>query len=332
MAWQLLNQTYREAGIVPVLGAGVSRDSHLPNWYELLQRVEQIIAPSGESQLVASLRHQGFSLPAIAGMLRALSPEGQVFAEIVREELYRTFPQELRRSDDLGGLVKFVQATNLTLKAVAALCVIPTGSEPPFRKNPLIHAIVNFNMDPVLRQYVQGRYGFAFVRSVERPSKARDPEKISLYYMHGFLRFDKKAGNRNKEAADKLVLAEHEYFDFFNNPTGIFNHTFLYLLREYSCLFVGLSMQDDNIRRLLHYSTKERVQAYKEEGNSAKKAQSRAIRHFAVLKEYESKALNTAIELSLKQLGTHTLWVSKHNEIPDRFREMYGAQEWNSVY
>ncbi|HEU0079649.1 MAG TPA: SIR2 family protein [Longimicrobiaceae bacterium] len=54
------------------------------------------------------------------------------------------------------------------------------------------------------------------------------------------------------EAPDVRVFTEQEYFDFFNRPTSIYNYTFLHLLREFPCLFIGLSLKDDNIRRLLH--------------------------------------------------------------------------------
>jgi SIR2-like domain len=203
-----------------------------------------------------------------------------------------------------------------------------------FEKNPLVRSIVNFNIDAVFREYVEARYGGRLVRTIERPSKEPDRKRVSVYYMHGFLRFDDKAGNQKKEASDKLVLAEHEYFDFFNNPTGLFNHTFLYLLREHACLFIGLSMRDDNVRRLLHYSTKDRVQAYREEGEALPVGKARALRHFAILQRYGSELLDRAVEGSLAELGTQVLWVDAYTQIPDRLGTMYEAtgQQWSPVY
>ncbi|MGH8070841.1 MAG: SIR2 family protein [Candidatus Entotheonellia bacterium] len=269
-------------------------------------------------------------------MLRTLCPEGDSFAELVRKNLYLTFPSDLHSASwrNWGNLVQFVQQSNPTLRTIAALCAIATGSEPPFKKNPRIHAIVNFNIDAVLRAYVHARYTYPLVRTVERPSKSPDPQKISVYYMHGFLRFDRRAGRLDKEAADKLVLSEHEYFDFFNNPTGLFNYAFLYWLREHSCLFIGLSMQDDNVRRLLHYSAKERFQAYREEGETRAEAKLKACRHFAILKQDDSADINQAIERSLTELGTRVLWVRSHDEIPMRLGQMYSVagHDWDSVY
>jgi hypothetical protein len=66
-------------------------------------------------------------------------------------------------------------------------------------------------------------------------------------------------------------------------------------------------MQDDNVRRLLHYSAKERFQAYREEGETKKDAKLKACRHFAILKQYDSVDINQAIERSLFELGTRVL-------------------------
>ncbi len=128
-------------------------------------------------------------------------------------------------------------AKNYTLRAVAALCAKWDDRTRSFVRNDRIHAVVNFNLDALLREYVAVRYKRPLVRSVERASKSRDAARINLYYMHGFLRFDSKAQDAEKEAFDKLVLTEQEYFNFFNSPTSIFNYTFLYILREYSCRF-----------------------------------------------------------------------------------------------
>lgn len=334
-SWDLLNARYAEHGVVLAFGAGVSVDCSLPSWIELLSRVGDLCGGGGR-QLVEELRAAGFSLPSIAAALKTSCPRADDFAELVREALYKTFPKDLRAvsSRNWRNLVPFVQENNPTLRAVAALCAVPASSGKGYRKNPRVHAIVNFNIDAVFRAYVQARYGDPLlVRTVERSSKSRDPDKINVYYLHGFLRFDRKARDREKEASDKLVITEQEYFDFFNSPTSLFNHTFLYLLREHSCVFIGLSMQDDNIRRLLHYSTAERARAYQEE--DPKKDWARKVRrHFVIMRKPAEEGVWSAIERSLAALGAHVLWISHYEEIPERLREMYtrGGDNWRSVY
>ena len=152
--------------------------------------------------------------------------------------------------------------------------------------------------------------------------------------MHGYLRFDRKAGEQTKEAADSVVLVEQDYFDFFNDPISLFNYTFLYLLREYPCVFVGLSMQDENIRRLLHFSKLERLRAFEAEGKKEKNVRDKLIRHFAILLRHARSRVDEAIEDSLDPLGTKVLWIDSFAEIPARLADMYNAagDDWARVF
>jgi SIR2-like domain len=275
----------------------------------------------------------------------------------VRRELYRSFTFDGRRVDwdDPRAPKKFaadiranperfadeIGLKNRTLAAVAALCAIrdtdgqgddSVPSRPRYSPNPDVHAVVNFNVDSLFRLYVAARYrpwSRPFVRTVERASKEHQRDevnpnryKINIYHMHGNLRIDPSDNDQSKEAPDKLVFKEGQYFDFFNSPTGMFTYTFLSLLREHSFLFVGLSMQDDNIRRLLHYSTMERRRAYIDEGKHTTEAEKRAIRHWAILTWSKERALNAAM---LRDLGTQVLWISDYGDIPTRLGKVYEA-------
>jgi hypothetical protein len=359
MNWQPLKDAYDDNGLVLALGAGVSFDSKLPTWIQLLQRIgrkcldvngDRLLDVNGD-RLVDDLRAEGFSLPAIATMLKTRCPTNIEFSEIVRAALYQDFePYQQRniKSADMKRLIENACSKNHTLRATAALCAKWNEEAASFSRNDKIHAIVNFNLDAILREYAAVRYKKVFLRSVERPSKSSDPKKTNIYYMHGFLRFDSEEGNQEKEAFDKLVLSEQAYFDFFNSPTGFFNYTFLYLLREYACLFIGLSLQDENIRRLLHYSKKEREQAYEEEKKQKDKMkereqayeeekkqkdkiQEKVLRHFAIIKRYKSSELKNLVEKSLAELGTNIIWIDDYAEIPKGLGQIYG-DKWEKVY
>lgn len=335
MSWKDVTDQYKQRGLVLALGAGVSMNSGLPTWDDLLRRIARKVAdtPVEGDQIIDDLKSYGLGLPAIGSVLKA---KGRTFKfeELLRSELYREFP--FKKGITPASRQDFLRRTKLenkTLAAVAGLCAVKAAGE-SFERNPRIQAIVNFNLDSVLRTYIYECYGDHLLRSIERATKDSDLSKISTYYLHGFVRFDVEGDDPSEDAPDKLVLTEQEYFDFFNRPTGLFNYTFLYLLREYCCLFVGLSMIDDNIRRLLHYSREERETAYKEEGRTSR-ARSRVIRHFAVIKKQKGKdGLNDLLAGSLQNLGVKVLWINDFDEIPDRFGEMYraGGGDWESVY
>jgi hypothetical protein len=203
---------------------------------------------------------------------------------------------------------------------------------------------VNFNIDSLLEAYPTAKYQKRLLRTVERASAGRRPEKINVYHIHGFLRFDQKIDSEH-ESSDKIVLGEDEYYELFNNPSGIFNYTFLYLLREYSFLFIGLSMQDINLRRHLYLSRKEIVDSYKEEKISTlkleNKIKSRVNKHFAILKKTGHLISDDYHEQTLANLGVHVIWVDDYEEIKDILEEVYSFKKdnedeteykWNDVF
>jgi len=338
-SWSQLEETYRDKGLVLALGAGVSVGCGLPNWETLLKRLMAGCFGQEGPALYRQLRDSGYTLPAIASVIENACLEKDIeHSEIVRQELYKDFPffPEGVDKSNRGQFIRYIRECNPTLRAVASLCACARRDETNRRiysPNPLIHAVVSFNLDAVLEAYVFARYMKRLLRTVERPSAGAMPGKINAYHMHGYLRFDKYKGDPTKEASDALVFTEQEYFDFFNQPTSLFNYTFLYLLREYSCLFIGLSMNDDNIRRLLHYSKVEREHSFVREGVSHPDERE-IIRHFAILPDWTTPEINHLTEASLKRLGTRVLWVSDFSEIPERLGRMYEAAggRWEDVF
>ncbi|MBI5305435.1 MAG: SIR2 family protein [Chloroflexi bacterium] len=323
--WHELEECYQEAGLVLALGAGVSVGCNLPTWIQLLYRLSnRNLGAEGEA-LCKKLMASGYSFPAIASILEAKTPSGTEFSELIRGELYRDFPYfpEGITKENREDFIDFVQKNNTTMAAVARLCVRKGDSKSGYTCNPYIRAIVNFNLDGVLQSYTRERYKARILRTIERPSAGSKQGRINVYHMHGYFRFDKKYfRNLQKEAPDVRVFTEQEYFDFFNRPNSLFNYTFLYLLREWSCLFIGMSMIDENIRRLLHYSKTEREQSDAREGRTEDKAERRSIRHFAILPK-SSNEIDYLTETSLERLGTRVLWITDFKEIPDRLAHLY---------
>ena len=333
--WNKAAEVYGDKGFVLVLGAGVSLLSGFPTWTELIRRLGERSIGADAAELINELENIGYSYPAIAGIIRSTwRSDSPSFLELVREELYRGFPffrgiLALQENE----FVEFVKRDNPTLRAVAALCAT-RRSNGGFRPNRRIHAIVNFNLDAVLRNFTERRYGRNLLRTVERASADASSRKINTYYIHGFLQFDaEKIGNAESEA-DSIVFSEGEYYAFFGRPFGMFSYTFLHLVREHPCLFIGLSMTDDNLRRLLHYSYSERVRSYEDEQLSPEKARSESLRHFAILRHSSIAAVDHAIEQSLSELGVSVAWLSKFEELPDRLGQIYASSgaRWEEVY
>lgn len=375
MEWEKFKQTYEKEGIVLVLGAGVSKTSGIPLWEEL---IGGMVTEVEGGDVYAALRARGMPLTAIASLLRERTTGGRKdFVESVRRALYADFPfypggvgrsnhvrfknfiEQGAKGDAGGGTVV---PPNHTLHGVGAFCTIwrePEAGESGFQVNPLVHAVVTLNMDALLQSYVYARTTKHLLRTVERPSARRYHERINVYHIHGYLHFDMRhedksrdkpeQGRDARDAPDAVVLTEQDYYDFYNNPNSLFNYTFLYLLREHSCLFVGLSMDDENIRRLLHYSKMERMRALEQrmgkpieaENDPSKrrryirKLRTACARHVAILARSGTRKVDRAMEATLRPLGVSVLWVDeKFEELPKQLGSLYNAagEKWEDVY
>ncbi|MEA2692496.1 MAG: hypothetical protein QOJ16_1883 [Acidobacteriota bacterium] len=338
MGLERICEVYRERGLVLALGAGVSSGSGIPIWTALLERVAEVACHTDGPRLVSRLRGAGFSLPAIAAILEREYEEETEFREVVREALYRDFPLRGKGGNPEAEreLVAHTLDANTTLNAAAAFCAVP-GEDGAFVRNPRLHAIVNFNLDALFSAFVLAKFKGkvhqerGLVLTVERATRASTLDRVSVYHPHGYLRFETGSGGP-EDALDQLIFTEHQYFDFYDNPYSSFSSTVMFLLREHPWLFVGLSMLDENIRRLLHYSWKEHVQAA---GEERRKDPGKATqpRHFALLASSGDEELDRHQQASLEPLGVEILWLKSYEEIPACLRQIYecSGEDWQTV-
>ena len=364
-----LKEVYTQGGVALVLGAGVSRDSNIPSWNDLLKAMVKKCIGGTDNNTFTQLTRNNLSLTAIASLLEQHCESRRDFVQVVRETLYDDFPFKNRKVDKYtrGEFVRFIRKgevqnefkkqgvkykPNPTLRSIGALCTVRRMERSKAGKmvprnfaNPRVKAIVTLNMDALLQTYVSAFSTKHLVRTVERPSAEPFAETINLYHMHGYLHFDVTEKSHRRDSAESVILTEQDYYDFFNQPNKMFNYTFLYLLREHPCLFIGLSMQDENIRRLLHYSKLERMQALaNKRGISIERLRGNKTlmekgikRHFAVLLRNKNPKVNTAMEDTLGALGVRVLWLKSHVRIRELIKTLYTSipedgGNWLDVY
>jgi SIR2-like domain len=106
-----------------------------------------------------------------------------------------------------------------------------------------VRAVVNYNYDDTLEDYLKQRDVPHSV--VPEPNVRVAPGNLPIYHIHGYL----KRGGGPKTP---LVLAENEYHDDSSSPYSWANLVQTSLLTTSTCLFLGMSLSDPNLRRLLH--------------------------------------------------------------------------------
>lgn len=224
---QGLIDAYNQDGISLVLGAGVSASCGLPSWTELLLRLHagtlaDLNAKDVDKLTTAYMRAVGDEGPLVSARMAQSKQSDQDFRERVRSTLYTA---DVKRSTLLAEIAK-----------VTNLCEGKKG----------VKGIITYNYDSLLEEALT-HIGRTYDRRDRRDSGSN--KGVPLRHVHGFL-------ERSANEDEWIVLSEKEYHAEYSNPYAWSNIVQLNAFRETTCLFIGLSMTDPNLRRLLEDSRK----------------------------------------------------------------------------
>lgn len=233
-----LQKAWKRKQLVLILGAGVSLPYRIPNWRGLVlnmlldvQEEFQQFWPVYRMALADWMaEYYDFELTALARVIKKEliekaenSEDGELaFADAVRRQLYRS-----KNTDDAQ------QPT--TLETVAEL-LKRAG------KKAGCASVVTFNFDDLLQQELEKQgVPYCTVCDDSLPSG----QGIPIIHPHGFL---PESGEIQRP---ELVFAEDEYHKLSLDLFHWSATEMLTCLRRNTCLFIGLSMTDPNLRRLL---------------------------------------------------------------------------------
>lgn len=295
---------YRSGDFSLMLGAGVSRSAELPDWNELLQilytnMVGQIFNEEGIAEETLAritdkfIKINNGSALSVARYLKAglTEEEAQVgFVAAVKKALY----SKGRPSSPL-------------IKSIRRLCI-------PKRSGAKVKSIITYNFDSLIEEAfseVQLEY-----HTIYRDEVQHGAEELPIYHVHGYI---PRSGTMTDDS--HIVFSEDAYHKVYSDPYHWSNLVQLSTLRENTCLMVGLSLTDPNLRRLLEIAAQK---------------QSRHIRHFAFMQRLTPVKLNdekgepldekivskmldkhhVIHEKMMESLGTRIIWYENFNEIP----------------
>jgi hypothetical protein len=214
-----------------VVGAGISMGFGLPSWEELVNRCFHLageIRPSGLSPEVASERL----------FVDVFKRDKLAFAEHVRRALYKGFNLSM---SSLRG--------NPLLAAIGAL------SMASFRGK--VARIVSFNFDDVLERFLE-YHGFD-VQSLDVLPAWTSRADLFVYHAHGLL-----PSRDHVPVQEGIVFTQWDYDRRVGNITELWHTTVRDILSSSTCLFIGLSGNDADLRSWMakvketHVSIKEK--------------------------------------------------------------------------
>lgn len=279
-------------------GAGISLGAGVPAWSDLLS--ELLTGMFGKQfpkvkENYAEVYQNHFSPSPLIMAQYLKNGLGDDFLEYVRSSLYNEEPR-----------------TSPLIDSIVELCR-------PQRARNSLNSIITFNFDDLLEQNLKLNhidYHSVFAEG-QRPNRS----EIPIYHVHGYL---PRTGNLTEK--NEVVFSEDAYHSQFIDSFSWSNLVQLNHLSQSVCLFVGLSMTDPNLRRLLDVAMR--------------KTPDRKANHYVFRKKYDRKQIGTAlfenstknrakdiadfsriIELledqDSRNLGLNSIWIDDYVEIPE---------------
>lgn len=298
-----LKHEYEQEKVVLVLGAGVSMSAGLPSWSQMISVLQ--------AEMISLLVSQQRGIP-LAKAEQILELANNYFNNTnngTSPLAQMRFIRSALSSEDYNRMVhkalygKKTKNSNL-LKAICKICK-------PTRNIAGVFSIITHNFDDLLENSLTNA-------SIEYKDICKDEDVISsddlnIFHVHGLLPHN--LSNFNQEL--DLVFSEEEYHHVYNKPYSWSNLVQINSFRDKTCVFIGSSLSDPNLRRLLDISSRK--------GENP--------RHFAFMARpsiiTDSVSMNqTALRLYREilenlnntyysTLGLNIIWVDDVEEIPE---------------
>lgn len=296
-----LNKALEYNQLTLVCGAGVSYDSNIPTWSELLTLIidrtlfdEKKSRDPNDNSAKELLSSMSQSSIILGKYLKLLS--GDEFENNVKRALYLHL--------DMFGDETYID-TNM-MDAIAELAR-------PKRRGKQLDSIITFNFDDVIETKLK-KTNIDYC-SIWKEGQSHDINKLPIYHVHGFLPHFEEIDEPN------LVFSEEAYHSQFIDPYSWSNLLQLNTFSNNICLFVGLSLSDPNLRRLLDISWR-RNQRKKHYIIMKKTIVEGVTDKDRAEKEQIARTINMLFEQDANSLGLNVIWCNDFKEIPDILRKI----------
>lgn len=311
-----LKEQFNSDNLVLFLGAGISLDAGIPTWNNLMSNLmvnllDELINSDNETddEIKLSPFEKEILIKEIQ-MKNGSSPLQLV--RFIRNSLNEKFQDKLKEI-----LYENCKNESSILESIANLSV-------PLRHGVGIQGIVTYNFDDLIEKQLISKKVINF-RSVFQEANMPLRNELGIFHVHGYLPEDTSAENELaddvKIQKNTLVFSEEKYHELLLDEYHWANLVQLNYFRERTCLFIGVSMTDPNVRRLLeiakrkqsdvdqcnHYIILKR-DSFSETNESADINKENIIKF--------SNAYHALKEVELKELGLNIIWVKEHSEIP----------------
>ncbi len=274
--------SFRENNCTLFLGAGVSQDAGGPSWNTLLQK--SII------KIRKYLTKTDFGLIYKACSMSPIIMGRYVVGNKKQKEILTKYLHD-------HVLYKNVNVNKSNL--ISAICEMASKK---------LESIITYNYDDLVESAIKQK-GIEVASIYSKSRNLKD--ELPVYHVHGLI------PEKNSDIQSTPVFSEEEYHAMYRDSYHWSNVEQLHALDRNTCFFIGLSMTDPNLRRLLDISYKD---------------SDREIRHFAFMKREklyssDNKHIKNElhfhiIESQLENLGVNVIWYEEYEDIPKMLKDI----------
>ena len=306
------------------LGAGVSMSAKMPSWRELLKgimgEVKQLKEPTLEAFKELSshiLEECGNSDLIMARYLQTaitLYNNKSVFSELIQKHLYN----DNNKSDLLSCLSRIIQQKK-------------------------VNEVITYNFDDLLEQNLEklNLKNSVHYTSISKDAEIKGHNTLPIYHVHGII--------PQKGPVDKVVFSEEEYHSRYTNAFHWSNIEQLHALTRMHCFFIGLSMNDPNLRRLLdaaqnmnrtneigHFAFLKRTSLNKYCVSDVQRGCKYVHISESLIDKKKQKEIYDlnyiVIENIFKELGVKVIWYEDHDDdLPDLVAKVFGMNGYKRI-
>ena len=260
-------------------GAGVSASAKIPDWQSLLKNLlkdNPAITPNDFDTLFKTMDY--------SNLVTARYIEKSINAN--KETLIKRIKELLYPNGNIGESYLIKTICNLIIN----------------QKN--LRSVITYNYDTLLEDCLKktGKHCFSVYKNNRDESNS-----FPVYHVHGII-----FPERENSSVEDIVLSEDDYHRVYSEVFDWSNVEQLHALTRCTCLFIGLSMNDPNLRRLLEV-------AQRDSGKS--------VRHYVFLERKSAYNDKNKIERDfqtredmLADLGLSVIWYNgndNHKELPE---------------
>lgn len=167
--------------------------------------------------------------------------------------------------------------------------------------------MITYNYDDLLERTL----GEDFAQPIGKDNDI-ERNKFPIYHVHGILPYNEKA-RAGDTVASTAVISEDDYHKLYEKAFHWSNVEQLHALQRCTCFFIGFSMSDPNLRRMLD-TTKtndERHFVFLRRGD------------FSICNKFKNKENMRIQEQIMNKLGLNVIWFETFEELPVLLEQIF---------